>query len=143
MNRLQQAMKINAAIDHLYATEDGVTVIMQFNAIYDALLDIDELIEAAAQEELDEEVEFELTSAGHDAIDSYDMEHDFNPFSPSVGTSEGTALLQGIFGRTATGTAELLRAPVGERVYMEFSPTSKPSYVQTTIAEAFEPCGAD
>lgn len=135
MNRLQQAMKINAAIDHLYATEPAVTVIMQFNAIYDALLDIDELINAAESEELDEEVEFELTSVGHDAIDSYDMEHDFNPFSPSVGTSEGTAELQSITG--------LNRAPVGERVYMEFSPTSKPSFVRSTISEAFEPCGAD
>lgn len=239
MNRLQQALKINAAIDHLYATEDAVTEIMQYNAIYDALLDIDELINAEYSEELDEEVEYTLTPAGEDiyapdeasykylygkgpitrpfgdpepttafadAIDSYNMEHDifpavivdpatgnlttnfsgqgslhpeyavdeeFNDFSPSVGTSEGTAELQQMVGRAtaqypqpvdyirhADGHVSIQprrasRAPVDERVYMEFSPTKPPIYIdpvfgvaspsklQQTISEAFEPCGAD
>lgn len=112
--------------------------------IYEAVY---EFLEYAEEQEydaepLDEEDEYELTPAGQefldareaaDAEDRYvdEMDAEFSPFSPSVGTFEGTQEIEHIYGRTAK------RAPVAERVHVPFKG------VQKTIAEAFTPCGAD
>jgi hypothetical protein len=135
MNRLQQAMLVNAKIDHLYATEEDLTEIMQFNVIYEALLEIDELINAAESEQLDEEVVYELTPAGEDFLNGvvneykYDYapnpleevfgdpepteafsgaieEEEFNDFSPSVGTFEGTQTLNSLLNWQRTPVSE-------------------------------------
>lgn len=143
MNRLQQAMLINSTFDHLYATDNAVTTIKQFNVIYNALEEIDELINTAESEQLDEELEYELTPAcaavlADEAVPgnfSADMSDEFSEFSPSVGTFEGTETLADIVGREAYSAK---RAPVGERVYVPYK-----GGVQQTIAEAFTPCGAD
>lgn len=168
MNRLKQAMKINAAFDHLYATHTDVTEILQFNVIYDALLEIDELIDAAESEQLDEEVELELTPAGVQALSHAEYEYlygkgpitrpfgdpeptsafagaiedEFSPFSPSVGTFEGTYALADLIGAYKN---VIQRAPVAERAYANV-PTSVGGYEFNTgkiVSEAFAPCGAD
>lgn len=167
MNRLQQAMLINAKFDHYYATEEKPSEIGQFNVIYDALLEIDELINVAESEQLDEEVTYELTPAGEALLDEYDeasadymsdqydtaqpgefsadMSEEFSDFSPSVGTFEGTAELAAIVGKNLQYAK---RAPVWERVYSAvgnaFPPANyvKPKGVTKMIGEVFAPCEA-
>lgn len=92
-------------------------------------------------EGLDEEVEYELTDAGHYLVDeavpgefSADMRDEFSPFSPSVGTFEGTAELADIVAPYFGGYR---RAPLAERVYRTATGVSE------IIGRVFDPCGAD
>ena len=77
MENLEKALHINNAIDELYSSsDDDVTVIDQFNAIYSTLNYIDEI---EAEIEAEDALEFE-----EEALDSSAVESEFNEFSPSV-----------------------------------------------------------
>lgn len=86
MNRLQQALKINAAFDHYYATSESPDEFGQFSTIYHALLEIDELINAAESEQLDEEDYNEIYGDGLDEeveievtpVDSHSYHYSFS-----------------------------------------------------------------